>query len=55
LQAVAVITAVPYLFEFLAFSTVVGNWAAIIHHAMKGGNPFDRIKWPFRAVVRFSF
>jgi hypothetical protein len=49
LAAIGLLTAVPYMFEFIAYTFLVANWAAIYHFAManRGANPFAKLKLPF--------
>lgn len=49
LVGVGMLTAVPYMFQFLAYTGLVATWASIYHFAMnnQGANPFSKLRVPF--------
>jgi hypothetical protein len=54
--ALALLSALPYCLEFLGFTFLVFNWAALFHFAMKGGtNPFAKLKTPFLIANLIQF
>jgi hypothetical protein len=49
ITTLGVLTSIPYMFEFLAYTFLVANWAAVYHFAMasRGSSPFAKLRIPF--------
>jgi hypothetical protein len=52
LVAIGLLTAIPYLFQFIAYTFLVATWASVYHFAMekRGSSPFDKLRTPFIIV-----
>lgn len=46
---IGLLTAVPYMFQFIAYTFLVATWASVYHFAMqnRGSSPFAKLRIPF--------